>query len=471
LASSDSSQRSLLVSCGLFDTAFYAAQTGLVEADLERCVDHYLECEAAERSSPHRLFDRGAYLARHPDVAAANVDPFLHFVEYGIAEGRTNTVPDAYLAQIRSVTPGALTERRIFSQASALGWHADLPSAWADAAVAVYASSLGNCLFRHVANRIADGLRISGVRALRLDQNSARPPDVVADAFVAPHQFFALGAGPSWRHRPEVARSVMLNVEQPGTPEYFRALSYAGPETTLVDLSPQSAVVLHDCGRQRSGFLPLGWLFLSPSNPASSRGSRLPYVPGLDALPGSQDDRCGPEVNEWHERPIDVLFLGTLTTRRSKALGRLASTLSQYSCVIQAPTPSRLPLIAPKYETGGNSSLRLARRAKVLLNLHRDESPYLDWHKITVMGIQQGALVLSEPCWPSPGVEPGRHFLTATLDDIPKSLDGLLRSPDGQAFAARVGELTATELPERFDLGVELRALSFLHREGFSPHA
>jgi hypothetical protein len=116
---------------------------------------------------------------------------------------------------------------------------------------------------------------------------------------------------------------VMLNVEQPGTPEYFRALSYAGPETTLVDLSPQSAVVLHDCGRQRSGFLPLGWLFLSPSNPASSRGSRLPYVPGLDALPGSQDDRCGPEVNEWHERPIDVLFLGTLTTRRSKALGSL----------------------------------------------------------------------------------------------------------------------------------------------------
>ena len=471
MASVDSTQRDLLVSCGLFDTSFYAAQAGLIQTDLERCVEHYLECGAAARHSPNRLFDGAAYLARHADVAAAGIDPFLHFVEHGIVEGRTNTVPGAYLAEISALTPEALTARRISSQASVMGWHADLPSAWADAAVAVYASSLGNCFFRHIADRLADGLRTCGVKALRLDQNSARPPEVAVDVFVAPHEFFALGGGRSWRNRPEVARSVMFNMEQPGIPEYFRVLSNSEPETTVIDLSPQSAVVLRDCGRRRSGYLPLGWLSPAPSNTAGNRHHPLTHVGWLEASPGSQDDWGGPEVHEWRERPIDVLFLGTLTPRRSKALARLASTLSKYRCFIQAPTPSRLPLTVGKREGGRDDSLRLARRAKVLLNLHRDECPYLEWHKVMVMGIQQGALVLSEPSWPSPGVEPGRHLLTATLDEIPKLLDRLLQSSEGAVFAARAGELAAIELPQRFDLGVELRALAFLYSEGFAQHA
>ena len=49
-------------------------------------------------------------------------------------------------------------------QALAAGWRRDLPSAWTNSAVAVYASSLGNFFFRHIADRIADGLRASGVR-------------------------------------------------------------------------------------------------------------------------------------------------------------------------------------------------------------------------------------------------------------------------------------------------------------------
>jgi hypothetical protein len=470
LASFDSTKRNLLVSSGLFDPGFYAAQAGLFDSDIAFCVEHYLQSVASARHSPNRLFDRAAYLSRHADVAAANVDPFLHFVEYGIGEGRTNTVPDAYLAQLASLTPEALVERRISSQATVMGWHADLPSAWADAAVAVYASSLGTDLSRHVADRIANGFRISGVRAVRLDQNGARPPEVVGDVFVAPHEFFTLGGGRAWRDRPEVARSVMLNIEQPGTPEYFRALTNAGPETTIIDLSPQSAVALHDCGRERSGYLPLGWLSRACGNRAYDCGL-LTSVPRFDTVAGSQHEWYGPEVGEWRDRPIDVLFLGTLTPRRSKALGRLASTLSKYPCVIQAPTPTRLPLTGGIGELGRDGPLQHARSAKVLLSLHGDDCPYLRWHRIVVTGIQQGTLVLSEPTWPSPGLEPGRHFLAATLNEIPGVLDRLLRSSEGEELAAMAGKFAAAELPQRFDLGAELRALAYLHSQGFSTHA
>ena len=35
-----------------------------------------------------------------------------------------------------------------------------------------------------------------------------------------------------------------------------------------------------------------------------------------------------------------------------------------------------------------------------MLNLHRDEFSYFEWHRVMMMGIEQGALVLSEPCFP-----------------------------------------------------------------------
>jgi len=465
----DQIHRDLLVSSKLFDTRFYAAQAG-IEAEVERCVEHYLEHGAAAGHSPNRLFDGAAYLALHPDVAAANLDPFLHFVAHGISEGRRNIVPDSCLAQIIAMTPASLAERRVSDQARAIGWRPNSPSAWAGKTVALYASSLGNFFFRHIADRIADGLRASGVRVYRLDQNSARPSDAAVDFVVAPHEFFHLGGGSRWRDLQEVARGVMLNTEQPATHWYFRALSNAGPATTLVDLSPQSAVLLRDAGRWRSGYLPLGWLPPRLS-PAGQRRLGLAPCRGLEALGASECKWSHRGVDEWRERPVDVLFLGTLTPRRSTALGRLASTLAKYRCFIHAPTNTGRPLTGGKTELGLDQSLLLALNAKVMLNIHRDEFPYFEWHRVMMMGIEQGALVLSEPCLPSPGVEPGRHFLTATLDQMPEVLSRLLGSSDGEAFARQIDELNVHELQPRFDLRVELRALAFLHSIGFPQHA
>ncbi len=39
-------------------------------------------------------FDAEWYLKRNPDVAAAGVDPFKHFLEYGAKEGRAANVDD-----------------------------------------------------------------------------------------------------------------------------------------------------------------------------------------------------------------------------------------------------------------------------------------------------------------------------------------------------------------------------------------
>ncbi|KAA5607410.1 hypothetical protein F1188_01190 [Roseospira marina] len=42
-----------------------------------------------ERRNPNSTFDTSAYLAANPDVAAAGVNPFQHFQQFGVAEGRS----------------------------------------------------------------------------------------------------------------------------------------------------------------------------------------------------------------------------------------------------------------------------------------------------------------------------------------------------------------------------------------------
>lgn len=457
--------RGPLLASQLFDVAFYAAQAGL-QPDLERCVDHYIEVGATAGYSANRLFDGAAYLAHHPDVADAGVDPFVHFVMHGIGEGRQNTVPEACLEHVRSMTPDALALRRVSAQARALGWTQGRPSPWATKSVAVYASSLGNFFFRHIADRIAEGLQYGCARVYRLDQNSARPPEIDVDLFVAPHEFFHLGGGRTWRGRPEVVRSLMLNTEQPGTHWYFLALSYAGPAVTLVDLSPQSAVLLHDLGRTCSGYLPLG-VVPQVLPPAGRGGASVTPVRGLESLVGPWGASSADGTSSWRTRPIDVLFLGTLTPRRSKALARLAPALARYRCFIHAPTGSGKPLAGGRTDLGIQESLLLARNARIVLNIHRDEFPYFEWHRVMMIGVEQGAVVLSEPCLPSPGVEPGRHFMAATLDEMPDMLGRLLGTCEGDQWATQVEELRTRALLQEFDLRTELGAVAYLHETGF----
>ena len=262
----------------------------------------------------------------------------------------------------------------------------------------------------------------------------------------------------------------MLNTEQPGTSWYFLTLRYAGPSTTLVDLSPQSAVLLRDFGRSRSGYFPVGFL---PHRlpPSDKRPREFAAIRGFEVLAASRVQWSRRSVSEWRDRPIDVLFLGTLTPRRSQALGRLASTLARYKCFIHAPTGLGAPLTGEKRSIGMEESLVLAGNAKVMLNLHRDEFSYFEWHRVMMMGIEQGAIVLSEPCFPSPGVEPGRHFLASPVEEMPAVLARLLESTEGEIHARQVDELKAHELRERFDLRVELSALAFLHSKGFPGRA
>lgn len=79
--------RVLLLSSPLFDPIWYQQQYMPAGRPTDS-VDHYLTIGSAEGFHPGPDFDATDYLAVHQDVAAAALDPLLHFERHGRAEGR-----------------------------------------------------------------------------------------------------------------------------------------------------------------------------------------------------------------------------------------------------------------------------------------------------------------------------------------------------------------------------------------------
>lgn len=73
----------------VFDPAWYLARyPDVAHAGLDPVL-HYLRSGAAEGRDPHPDFDTRWYLRTYPDVAGAGFNPLVHFIMHGRAEGRS----------------------------------------------------------------------------------------------------------------------------------------------------------------------------------------------------------------------------------------------------------------------------------------------------------------------------------------------------------------------------------------------
>jgi glycosyltransferase involved in cell wall biosynthesis len=69
-----------------FDPVWYRTTYGL--ADDQSSLAHYLKHATTGLFGPIEEFDAGFYLSRNPDVRAAGIDPFIHYLYSGYREGR-----------------------------------------------------------------------------------------------------------------------------------------------------------------------------------------------------------------------------------------------------------------------------------------------------------------------------------------------------------------------------------------------
>lgn len=73
---------------GLFDTSWYLKEYADVAATGIDPVLHYLKYGVDEGRCPNPMFHTRWYLDQNPDVAAAKANPLLHYLDHGAAEGR-----------------------------------------------------------------------------------------------------------------------------------------------------------------------------------------------------------------------------------------------------------------------------------------------------------------------------------------------------------------------------------------------
>ena len=259
-------------------------------------------------------------------------------------------------------------------------------------------------------------------------------PEGAARVIVAPHEFFAVESEGRAVPVKWGAGAIVLNVEQLHT-HWFRAgLEALHNASCILDISLQSAAALASMGLP-AVFLPLGYV---PDFAPFKQASKLADLAALSVLEPSIKDTCPLPSASLLERPIDIFFIGNLSPRRAGILERMAGRLARWRCHFVL-TDAAAPKVRGKNAVlGTEATIGLAQRSKIVLNLHQDDEPFFEWHRIVLQGIWQRALVVSEPVAMQSRFAAGEHFLEAPLDELAGLIDWVLGSEQGMQTAERV---------------------------------
>lgn len=403
-----------IMASGLFDAHWYAEQYGVTGSDSE-LVENFLKTSLEDTlRQPGPLFSGAFYSLEHAETRVMN--PLVHYVLYGMREGRRafqSTVADVFMTQ---ASDQPLHTFRDFLRP---GWPV-IVLHWKD----------GNFFFTDIAQYVAETLANAGLDVQLLDDHRDLDLDRTEIIVVAPHEYCVHGPGTEFTA--EIAARVLhVNLEQWHTSWFSLALDKMLTSRKALDINPVSARGLARLGI-KAGFLPLlprtGGVFDFGRRPPSDQLTKLRAIKPLTY------------PSNVLERPYDILFVGYLNKRRAVSLAELSPTLSEYDCFLHAPrftgpiTPDSPNML------GGQDLAQIAQNAKLLLNIHQGESHYFEWHRLVLSGIAQGCVPLTEPCADIGIVEPGKHYIEATLDEMPEKIAWLLGTEEGRSEIERIHE-------------------------------
>jgi len=391
---------------------------------------------ACDRLSKLPIFGVEDYLKLNEDVRAVDRDgrmsPTNHAMVYGFPEGRRVFMQTTVAHVLGSIERMPHSAQPAVAAASTRM----LPP------IGVFYSSVGNVFIREIAQDLVDTLILAGQNARLLDENASLLERPKLCIFVAPHEFFHIGAGREWAIEPVIKKAFMYTTEQPQTLWFERSMPYVLMSKGVVDVSAQVAELLGRSGMPVCHFNPSlrprsEWLIeddlthpLIRTLPKSAAVLRVPNIPIF-------------------ERPLDISFFGSESEHRDSFFLRNAETLSTYSGFIYYRKTK-----GPLTDTGLNAALariagHVSAHSKIYLNLHRDSNGFFEWHRIVRQGMVAGSVVVSEPCPPHPQYKVGVHYLEESGRHIFTLIDWLLRDPEGQLTAQKIQDNVVTMVADQ----------------------
>ncbi|HWG08546.1 MAG TPA: hypothetical protein VN672_06020 [Solirubrobacteraceae bacterium] len=244
------------------------------------------------------------------------------------------------------------------------------------------------------------------------------PPLTEDRIYVAvPHEFEAWGEASGLPDAAQLARTIALCTENPGTQWFESTARLVAGFGAAVSINRSSAAELRRRG-------------------VGCEHLQLGYTERWDCWRG----------DESSERSIDVLYLGASDPRRDPLLAGIGARLWSRTC--QFLVPPLEPRIAPRpdFLKGQEKYSRLGQ-AKVLLNLHRTTSAAFEWMRF-LEAICNGSVVVSEPSLDGGPLIAGAHFVQAPVERLGDTVDALLDDPPHlRAIRERAYEFVRSELP------------------------
>lgn len=260
----------------------------------------------------------------------------------------------------------------------------------------VYVAETGNVFMQEIAGWLVGALGELG-RDATLHTGGVPVPSVDhVNLVVAPHEYYELTLKTGRDRRRAALASIPVCTEQPGTAWFDLQLPYLLDSPLVLDISPVASDRLRALGHD-AAHLPLG------------------YQAGFDAWGGDAD----------RERPIDVLFMGSLTPRREAALARMAALLSEFRCrfvLFEANRPARAG--DPGFYAGA-AKYELLSSAKILLNVHRNDVAYFESVR-ALEAVANGAVFLTEPAVDVTPFRAVEHIPSCPLDALAAACAALL---------------------------------------------
>jgi hypothetical protein len=488
---------------GLFDADYYLSAYADLRGRVHDPIMHYLRHGAREKRNPSRLFETTSYLRNNPDVAASIINPVVHFVIRGLAEGRSSipmrtkfsapALPEVAHGELRNPLERIVTlrladgilawrpehisdiQRPFLEPSSALGYLRERQSGnpeWTapiGSRIGVYASTRGNYFFNEIRDIIAQGLREAGYEPILLTEKDPQNGNPAINMVVAPHEFFTLGDGERWLTDSFLSKSIIVNTEQWQTQWFAKSLPALLRAKRIFDINLQSAAGLRSLGLPVS-FLPIG--FVQDFAPFSFH-ARLPDLLALKGVPRKTRDYAPGPGEGFLDRPLDVAFIGTITPRREAFFASNAAVFAKYRPFLYLPRADAPFRAGPEAAMTTEATTGIEQRSKIVLNIHRDDDQYFEWHRIVLHGVWQRSVVVTEKSHHVPGFVPGQHYFEGALAEIPEMLEWLLRTDDGQAAAESARQSAYALLSSEYRLSSRLADLlgsSAQHRPVAQPN-
>jgi len=265
--------------------------------------------------------------------------------------------------------------------------------------ICLVSASRENVFFTEILEAFGEALRSRGMTVERSVDCFPAPADDRVCLFI-PHEYGGLVHELAYPTRAQLRRSVAVCTEQPGTNWFEFSLHFAGQAGAVVDINPLAVQELRRRG-------------------VEADHARLGYVEEWDVW------------QERHEAPraIDLAFLGRYTDERARTISRCMPAVRDGRAAIYL-TETVVPHTAnSSYFLAGKKRAELLADTKVLLNVHQQKLPYLEWHRI-LSAVLNGCVVLTEHALHTAPFEPGVHFFSVRGEDMPHTVEALINDPD-----------------------------------------